>query len=49
MLREVAVHGGHSFSKIKFKDIPGFSRTFSAFLKDRGYPNSRIFKDSNKM
>ena len=29
-------HGGHSLSKIKFKDIPGFSRTFSAFLKDLG-------------
>ena len=43
--RNMTYHGGHFISKIKFKDIPGLSRIFSAFFKDLEYPNSRIFKD----
>ena len=41
----IIFHGCHKFSKFKFKDIQGVSRTFFPFFKDIGQLNSRIFKD----
>ena len=45
----MTLHGGHTFLKIFFQDIPGQSRTFLATFKDIQYPNPRIFQDRNKI